>query len=159
MRHRAIQTITLCALTVALFDCKDIPEQIGDNRQQLLDFEREFLNKEFALDTAFLSSLMDSTFIDVTEDGIKTKQEDLLSIYNNIDQRIRNGIVIDSFRLQDEVVNVYAGSAVVTFIVCTYRHSTDSIIKRRTRFYDVWTKRGADWKLVASQGTLIQNSD
>ena len=158
MRRKGIQAITLCALTFVFFDCKDIPKQIGDDKQQLLDLEREFLSKEFALDTAFLSSLMDSTFIDVTDDGIKTKKEDILSIYNNIDQRIRNGIVIDSFRLEDEVVNVYAGSAVVTFIVCTYRHSTDSIIERRTRFYDVWTKRDADWKLVASQGTLIQNS-
>jgi hypothetical protein len=159
MRRKAIQTIIRCALTVVLFDCKEIPKELDGDRQKLLDLEREFLNNEFALDTAFLSSFMDSTFIDITDDGVKYKQEDLLSIYNNIDRRIKDGIVIDSFKLEDEVVNVYTNSAVVTFIVCTFRHSTDTIIKRRTRFYDVWTKRGADWKLVASQGTLVQKTN
>jgi hypothetical protein len=148
---------TILALTIALLGCKEGSDR-SEVKQHLLNLERAFLEKEFALDTAFLSSLMDSTFIDITDDGIKKKKEDLLDIHDNISQRIKNEIVIDSFRLEDEVVNVYSGSAVVTFIVHTYRHDEDSIIERRTRFYDVWTKRGDDWKLVASQGTLIQNN-
>ena len=87
------------------------------------------------------------------------KQEDLVDIFHNIDHRLKNGIVIDSFKLEDEVANVYTNSSVVTFIVHTYRHTNDSVIERRTRFYDVWTKRDADWKLVASQGTLIQSNN
>jgi hypothetical protein len=156
---KLIQAIILCGLSVVLFECTDRSQKRNDDKQHLLDLEREFLEKEFALDTAFLSSLMDSTFIDITNDGVKKKQEDLLDIYHNIDQRIKNGIVIDSFRLEDEIVNVYSNSAVVTFIVHSYRHHNDTLIERRTRFYDVWTKHGDNWKLVASQGTAIQNNN
>jgi hypothetical protein len=159
MRTHTIRRIILFGLTIALYECTDRPQNGNDDKHQLLALEREFLNKEFSLDTAFLSSLIDSTFIDITDNGIKRKQESLLSIYNNIDQRIKNGIAIDSFKLENEVVNVYSNSAVVTFIVHSYRHHKDSLIERRTRFYDVWTKRGDQWKLVASQGTVIQKND
>lgn len=158
MRMKNIQTIILCGLTIVLFECTDISQKRDDDKRQLLALEREFLDKEFELDTAFLSSIMDSTFIDITDNGVKKKQEDLLSIYHNIDQKIKNGIVIDSFRLENEVVNVYSNSAVVTFIVHSYRHNKDTLIERRTRFYDVWTRRGDKWKVVASQGTAIQNN-
>jgi hypothetical protein len=152
---RTIPTIILSGLSIVLFDCTDKPSQTLDDKQKLLNLEREWLDKEFELDTAFLSTIMDSTFIGISDSGIKNKQEDLLSMYNNIDQRIKNGIVIDSFRLEDEIVNVYSNSAVVTFIVHTYRHSGDSLIERKTRFYDVWIKREDNWRAVASQGTPI----
>ena len=150
---------TLSGLLIVLFGCSNISKNRNDDRSELLHLEKEFLEKELALDTAFLSFLMDSTFIDITDDGIKHKKEDLINIYQNIDQRIKNGIVIDSFRLESEVVNVYSNSAVVTFIVHSFRHNGDTLIERRTRFYDVWTRRGDNWKLVASQGTVIQERD
>lgn len=153
-----MQTAVLCSLTILFFTCTSKSQKIDHETRQLLELEREFLDKEFKLDTAYLSTLMDSTFIDINDNGTKKKQEVLLSIHNNIDQRIKNGIVIDSFRLEDEVVNLYSNSAVVTFIVHSYRHRSDTLIERRTRFYDVWTKRGDRWKIVASQGTAIANS-
>jgi hypothetical protein len=135
----------------------DKAPETPDEKSELLNLEYEWLEKEFELDTAFISSIMDSTFIGISDNGVKNKQEDLISMYNNIDQRIKNGIVIDSFRLEDEVVNIYSNSAVVTFVVHTYRHNNDTLIDRRTRFYDVWVKRGDKWKAVASQGTPMQN--
>jgi hypothetical protein len=128
---------------------------IKDERDHLLSLEKQWLEKEFVLDTAFISSLIDSTFIDVTETGLKNKKEDLLAMYTNIDQRIKKGILIDSFKLENEKVNMYSNSAVVTFVVHTYRHNGDSLFERRTRFYDVWVKRGNQWKAVASQGTPL----
>jgi hypothetical protein len=151
-----VTIILLCGLAIAFFECSNKSSVNADEKRHLLDLERAWLEHEFALDTAFLASIMDSTFVGISESGVKNKQEDLLSMYNNIDQRIKNGIVIDSFRLEDEVVNIYENAAVVTFIVHTYRHSNDSLIERRTRFYDVWTRRGDEWKAVASQGTSIQ---
>lgn len=156
---RATHIIILCGLSIVLLTCTGRSPKNIDDKRQLLNLEHEWLDKEFALDTAFLSSIMDSTFIGISASGIKDKQADLLSMYNNIDQRIKQGIVIDSFRLEDEVVNVYSNSAVVTFIVHTYRHNHDTLIVRKTRFYDVWTKRGDKWKAVASQGTAIQNDN
>ena len=149
-------TIIVCWLSIALFRCTDKSAANVDDKRQLLDLERAWLEHEFALDTAFIASIMDSTFIGISEGGVKNKQDDLLIMYKNIDQRIKNGIVIDSFRIEDDVVNIYGNSGVVTFIVHTYRHSKDSLIERRTRFYDVWTRRGDSWKAVASQGTTIQ---
>lgn len=98
---------------------------------------------------------MDSTFIEISEAGVKNKKEDLLAMYDNIDQRIKNGIVIDSFKLEDDVINLYSNSAVVTFIVHTYRHRNDTLVERKTRFYDVWIKRGDKWKAVSAQGTPV----
>ncbi len=148
--------ILLCGLSIAFFKCANNSSANIDDKRQLMDLERAWLEHEFALDTAFLASIMDSTFIGISEDGIKSKREDLLAMYNNIDQRIKNGIVVDSFSLEDEVVNAYGNSAVVTFIVHTYRHNQDSLIERKTRFYDVWTRRGDKWKAVASQGTTVE---
>ena len=149
-------TIILCWLSIVFFSCTLKSAVSVDDKRQLLDLERAWLEHELALDTAFLASIMDSTFIGISKNGLENKQEDLLSMYNNIDQRIKNGIVVDSFKLEDEVVNIYGNSAVVTFIVHTYRHSRDSLFERRTRFYDVWTRRSDKWKAVASQGTTIE---
>lgn len=152
-----MKVMIISGLLITLISCVD-SLQPNEDKRYLLDLEREFLEKEFALDTAFLSCVMDSTFIDITENGIKGKRENLKSIYHNIDQRIKNGIVIDSFRLEDNVVNIYSNTAVITFVVHSYRHSNDTIIERRTRFFDVWTKRDNKWKIVATQGTVIQNT-
>jgi hypothetical protein len=148
-----------CALSVILSDCTDKAPGHSDEKNELLGLEYEWLKREFELDTAFLSSIMDSTFISISDSGVQSKQEDLISMYNNIDQRIKSGIVIDSFRLENEVVNIYSNSAVVTFVVHTYRHHYDSLIERKTRFYDVWVKREDKWRAVASQGTHIQTDN
>jgi hypothetical protein len=157
MNINVMRNVILAGLMTILFGCSEIPKKNDNVGRELLALEKDFLDKEFALDTAYLSSLMDSTFIDIADDGVKHKKEDLISIYNNIDQRIKSGIAIDSFKLENEIVNVYPNSAVVVFIVHSFRHSGDTLVERRTRFYDVWTKRGDHWKLVASQGTAIEN--
>jgi hypothetical protein len=149
--------LTYLSVVVMLIGCRE-REVTNEDRDDLITLERQWLEKEFVLDTAFISSLLDSTFIDVTETGLKNKNEDLLAMYNNIDRSIKKGIVIDSFKLEDNVVNKYSNSAVVTFIVHTYRHSQDTLFERRTRFYDVWVKRGDQWKAVATQGTPISSS-
>src|SRR5687767_3289362 len=105
---KTILTILACGLWVIFFMCSDKTRWATDERNELLHLEYEWLDKEFELDTAFLSSIMDSTFIGISDSGVKNKQEDLISMYNNIDQRIKKGIVIDSFRLEDEVVNIYS---------------------------------------------------
>jgi hypothetical protein len=138
-----------------MFACEDKFLETSNDKQSLLNLEREWLEREFRLDTAFLSGIMDSTFISISDEGVKTKQQDLVSMYNIISERLTKGIVIDSFKLENEVVNLYSNSAVVTFIVHTYRHEQDSVIERRTRFYDVWVKRADQWKAVASQGTPL----
>ena len=126
------------------------------DKSQLLSLEQKWLTAEFALDTTYLSSIIDSSFIDISEDGLHNKSQALLSMYQNITQRIKDSIFIDSFFIEDPVVNVYQTSAVVTFVVHTFRSDKGVKSEHKTRFYDVWTKQNNTWKAVSSQGTKIE---
>ncbi len=124
-------------------------------KEHLLSLEYKWLKAEFALDTTYLSSIMDVTFISISEKGVLNKQEDLLDMYNTISQRIKDDILIDSFRLENTLVQLYDKTAIVTFIVHTYRKDKGVPVQRRTRFYDVWINRKGKWLAVSSQGTKV----
>ena len=135
--------------------CVAQTKDANDNKQKLLKLEYDWLKAEFALDTAYLSSIMDPTFIGISADGIHNKKEDLLDMYTTIAQRNKDGVFIDSFKLENTIVNLYGNTAVVTFIVHTYRKNKGMPEQRRTRFYDVWIRRNNKWKAVSSQGTKV----
>jgi len=125
------------------------------NKADLLTLERNWLTAEFALDTAFISPLIHDSCIGISEDGIHNKQQFLNGMFENISQRNRDSIFVDSFRLENEIVNIYDNSAVVTFIVHTFRKTKGIPNQKRTRFFDVWLKENKSWKLIASQGTPL----
>lgn len=151
--------IAACSLVLIYTGCyqkkpgKDSQSEIS----QLLSLEHKWLEAEFALDTAYLSSIMDSTFISISEEGIKNKNEDILAMYNSIKQRQQDSIFIDSFKLENPVINIYENTAVVTFIVHTFGKNKNIARERKTRFYDVWIKRQGKWKAVSSQGTSLES--
>ena len=120
-----------------------------------LDLEKQAIEREFRNDTAFLSSVMDTTFIELSGEKLKNKHEVLRAIFQNNQENLAKGISLDSFKLEDPLVNNYSGSAVVTFILHTYRKKEGVPFERRTRFYDVWVKRGKEWKAVTWQATPL----
>ena len=124
-------------------------------KEELILLERKWLEAEFALDTAYLSTLLDRTFIGISADRVANKQEELKSMYDNISAMRRDSVFLDSLKLEDPIVNVYDKTAVVTFIVHTYKKERGKSTEKRTRFYDVWIKRNDKWKAVSSQGTPI----
>jgi hypothetical protein len=126
-------------------------------KKELLSLERKWLEAEFALDTTYLSTLLDSSFIAISADHISGKPEDLNGMYDNINKMRKDSIFLDSLKLEDAVVNIYGNAAVVTFIVHTYKKDKGNPVEKRTRFYDVWINRNGNWKAVSSQGTLITN--
>lgn len=130
-------------------------EYADNDKKQLLALEHSWLKAEFSLDTAYLATLMDDGFIGITSSGTSTKQQELLDYYNIISQRMKDSIFIDSFRLENAIVNLYGTTAVVTFIVHTFRKEKGVAAERKTRFYDVWIKRNGKWKAVSSQGTKV----
>lgn len=130
-------------------------EYADKDKKQLLELEYNWLKAEFSLDTAYLATLMDDSFIGITSSGTTTKQQELLDYFNIISQRMRDSIFIDSFRLENAIVNLYGTTAVITFIVHTFRKEKGVTAERKTRFYDVWIKRNGKWKAVASQGTKV----
>lgn len=124
-------------------------------RNELLSLERKWLEAEFELDTAYISGLLDSTFIGISANRISNKEEELKGMYNNISAMRQDSIFLDSLKLEDAVVNVYDNSAIVTFIVHTYKKEKRKPTEKRTRFYDVWINRNGKWKAVSSQGTPL----
>jgi len=126
-------------------------------KQHLLLLERKWIEAEFALDTAYISTLMDSTFQSVNADQILNKQQELDGIFKNISSMRRDSIFLDSVKLEDASVEVYDNTAVAIFIVHTYKKEKGKPAEKRTRFYDVWINRNGKWLAVASQGTTIEN--
>ena len=124
-------------------------------KEELLDLERKWLEAEFALDTAYISTLIDSTFIGISANRISSKQEELKGMYDNISAMRKDSIFLDSLKLEDPIVNVYDQTALVTFIVHTYKKEKGRPTEKRTRFYDVWIHRNDKWKAVSSQGTPL----
>jgi len=53
-------------------------------RYELISLEKKWLEAEFALDTVYLSTLLDSSFIDISANRTSNKQEELNDVYNNI---------------------------------------------------------------------------
>jgi len=130
-------------------------EYLDNDKKQLLALEYNWLKAEFSLDTAYLATLMDDGFIGITAGGTSGKQEELTDYHRAISQRLKDSIWVDSFRLENSIVNLYGTTAVVTFVVHTFRKDKGVPVQRRTRFYDVWIKRGGKWKAIASQGTKV----
>ena len=143
-------------ILVCLCSCNTKPASSSNETEKLLKLEKEAIEREFQNDTSFLSSLMDSTFIELSRDKIKNRHEVLRTIFQDNVDKIENKISLDSFRLAEPIVHLYDNTAVVTFILHTFRKKEDSPYQRRTRFYDVWVKRGTQWKAVTWQGTLIE---
>ena len=151
----SIRLLIWVLLCNCLLSCDIQKDNFANVSDHLLKLEREAIEREFKNDTSFLSSIMDSTFIELSGDTIKNKHEVLKTIFQDNFDNIKNKISLDSFRLEEPVVHVYDNSSVVTFIIHTFRKKEDSLFERRTRFYDVWIKRGSEWKAVTWQATRL----
>ena len=140
-----------------LANTADRDNEFPDERTLLLDLEREAIRREFENDTTFLSSIMDTTFIELAGDRLKNKHQVLKTIFATNISNQNKGVALDSFRLEDPVVHLYDdNAAVVTFIMHTFRKKDGSSVERRTRFYDVWVRRGSQWKAVTWQASPVE---
>jgi len=156
-----MRLLLLCVLFLS--SCSDhdlnIPQNSNNSdseeENELLSLERKWLEAEFALDTGYISALIDSTFISISANGVSNKQDELKGMYNNISAMRRDSVFLDSLKLEDPLVNVYGNTAVVTFIVHTYKREKGKLTEKKTRFYDVWVKRNGAWKAVSAQGTPL----
>lgn len=127
-----------------------------ETKQELLTLELKWLEAEFKLDTAYISTLIDSTFTGISGSRITNKQQELEGMFHTVNAMRKDSVFLDSLKLEDGMVNLYQNTAVVTFIVHTYKKDKGLPIEKRTRFYDVWVNRNGKWKAVAAQGTLVE---
>ncbi len=76
---------------LVFFSCSQSPSSksfagagtIAQTKRQLLSLERKWLAAEFALDTAYISSLIDATFMVILAGRISNKQQEVDNIYKN----------------------------------------------------------------------------
>lgn len=148
--------LLICFRNTTFSQVKIQKSSLTEIKEHLLSLEKNWLKAEFALDTSYLSSIIDSTFTDISEEGIHDKNESLQSMYNNISQRLKDSIVVDSFNLENTIVKIYDNAAVVIFTVHTHGKNKQAVTDRKTRFYDVWIKRNNEWKAVSSQGSNVE---
>lgn len=123
--------------------------------EAILRLEKKWLDAEFKLDTASIAPLLHPRFISINGNRISGKQDELKGIYENISAMQKNGIVLDSLRLEDAQVRLYDSTGIATLIVHTFKKDKGKPVEKRTRFYDVWIKRSGQWKAVSSQGTVL----
>jgi hypothetical protein len=76
---------------------QDLKQGVSKEKEELLRLECKSLVAEFALDTGFLSSVIEATCISISEEGIHNKQQYLLGMYNNISQRNKDSLFVDFF--------------------------------------------------------------
>jgi len=153
VHHNLLLAFT--GMLICLSGCKNKLAETRNESGILLQLEKEAIEREFKNDTSFLSSIMDTTFIELSKEKIKNKHEVLRTIFQDNLDRVTNNITLDSFKLEEPVVHLYDNSAVVTFIMHTFRKKEDSAYQRKTRFYDVWVKRMGQWKAVTWQATPL----
>lgn len=162
--NKKYMRIELISIMFILFACSqsnskkrvDTGNFSNDNvKEELLSLERKWLDAEFALDTAYISTLMDPTFIDISADHISNKQQALKGMYDNISAMRKDSIFLDSLRFEEVIVNLYQDVAVITLVTHSYKKDRGRQIEKRMRFYDVWINRDGKWKAVSSQGMTL----
>jgi hypothetical protein len=115
MKYYFIIALLVCGLKSFFVYGQSSPKSSGEDNAILLQLETNWLKAEFTLDTTYLSSIIDTSFVDISEEGIHNKKQALVSMYNNISKRLKDSIIIDSFNLENAVVNIYNDMAVVIF--------------------------------------------
>lgn len=145
--------INICLLigVTASSQNKKVPSSKSTNDiEQIKKLEYNWVKAEDFLDTVELQKILDKTFISIEANGVSNRQEELLGVNETINRFMKEGVLIDSFHLEDMTINLYDNSAVATYIVITKGKNNGVPFTRKSRFYDVLVKRNGEWKGVAS---------
>src|SRR4051794_21416733 len=71
-------------------------ERIQREKDHVLSLEGQWLLAELKMDTIFIASLIDSSYMGISESGIYSKQDELASIITTREDRRKNNITIDT---------------------------------------------------------------
>ncbi len=149
--------LLLPTIISALLSCNCEQKAPPPVEQQLLSLEQKWLEYEFALDTASIAPMLDPSFISISANDTSCKKTELEGVYNNILAMRNDSIFIDSFRIEEPFIVNQLGNVAITIFIChTYKKDKGHPVQKRTKFYDVWIKRGGTWKAVSSQATTVE---
>jgi hypothetical protein len=118
----------------------------------LMQLERDIGQANIRRDKAFFQRVEADEFIFTDSGGgITTKSEDVASL-----DRPAGEYKLVSYDVDDMKVSVYGNTVVVTGRVTTVSLGKDREVTNRSRFTDVFVKRGRHWQIVAGHSSRIR---
>jgi len=139
-KHMRIKLISIMFILIACSQPNSKKTVDTDNfsnnnlKEELLSLERKWLDAEFALDTAYISTLMDSSFIDISTDHISNKQQALKGMYDNISAMRGDSVFLDSIKFEDVTVNLYDKTAIIALVTHSYKKNKGKRIEKKCDF-------------------------
>lgn len=118
----------------------------------LMQLERDIGQANIRRDKAFFERVEADEFIFTDSGGgITTKSEDVASL-----DKPEGEFKLVTYDADDMKVSVYGNTAVVTGRVTTVSRGKDREVTNRSRFTDVFVKRGRHWQIVAGHSSRIR---
>jgi hypothetical protein len=118
----------------------------------LMQLEREIGAANIRRDKAFFNSIeADECIFTDSSGGLTTKAEDLASLDKPEGESKLVGYLADEMK-----VKVYGSTAVVWGRTTTTYHGPKGEVVARSRFTDVFVKRGGRWEIVAGHSSRLR---
>ena len=154
MRHRwtILMLLLLSAALPVLTQSKQKANGPGRVEAELMQLERDIGKANVERDKAFFQRVEAEEFIFTdSAGGITTKAEDVASLDTPPGE-----FKLVSYDVDEMKVRVYGKTAVVTGRTITVSRGKDRDITGKTRFTDVFVKRGGRWLIVAGHSSRIR---
>lgn len=154
-----MKKIKLVILSLLIF-CPAIFSQIDKKtnskttkvKTELMQIERDIGQANIRRDKAFFEKIEADEFIFTDSvGGITTKAEDVASL-----DKPAGEFKLISYEVDEMKVSVYEKTAVVTGRATTVLRGKDREIMNKSRFTDVFVRRGGRWQLVAGHSSRIR---
>lgn len=140
----------LLILSTAIF--AQTSKKPSKTEAELMQLERNIGEANIKRDKAFFERIEAAEFIFTDSGGgITTKAEDVASL-----DKPAGEFKLVSYEVDEMKVSVYGKTAVVTGRTTTVSRGKDREIKSKSRFTDVFVRRGGRWQIVAGHSSRIR---
>ena len=120
---------------------------------ELMQLERDIGKANVDRDKAFFQRVEAEEFIFTdSAGGITTKAQDIASL-----DTPPGDFKLASYDVDEMKVSVYGNTAVVTGRTTTVSRGKDRTVTNRSRFTDVFVRRGGQWQIVAGHSSRIRD--
>lgn len=155
-RRKFPVTAALLLLTVSSVFSQTTGKPKKENKveAELMQLERNIGEANISRDKAFFERVEADEFIFTDSGGgITTKAEDVAGL-----DKPAGAFKLISYVVDEMKVQIYGKTAVVTGRVTTTSKGADREVTGKSRFTDVFVKRGGRWQLVAGHSSRIRES-
>ena len=140
----AVMTISVCSSAFGA------PKEGAE--QTVLRIEKEMLDALLKGDASASERYLAETYIFTGPDGMVTNKAQSVADLKSGDLKFQ------AATLDDAKVNVYGDTAIVTFASNDKATYKGKDISGKTRWTDVFVKRGGKWQIVSSHGSRVGQS-